>query len=126
MVTACRDKGLKAEVMDFTELTFGDASFDAVFSLNCYLHATPDKLPAAVSEAARVLKPGCLFYWGQYGGDAFTGELPGDNYDPPRYFSFVEDATMQSLAGQWFDPVSFESFAVSAREGFQSGTWRKR
>jgi hypothetical protein len=38
MVARCRDKGLDAQVMDFSQLNFPAQSFDAVHAMNCLLH----------------------------------------------------------------------------------------
>src|SRR5690606_29047281 len=38
MVKLCKDKGLEAYCMDFYNLDFKEAQFDAVFALNCLLH----------------------------------------------------------------------------------------
>lgn len=64
MVRAARDRGLDAQVMDATQLSF-DAEFDAVFS-NAVLHwvLDPDSVIAGVRRA---LKPGGRFV-GEFGG----------------------------------------------------------
>ena len=87
MVGACREKGLNAYVMDFLNLDFPDAMFDAVFALNTLLHVPKADFAAVLTSVQRVLKPEGLFYLGQYGGRDFEGEHPNDHYEPPRFFS---------------------------------------
>lgn len=64
MVTAARDQGIDAHVMDATRLTF-DAEFDAVFS-NAVLHWIHDQ-DAVLSGVARALRPGGRFV-AEFGG----------------------------------------------------------
>jgi SAM-dependent methyltransferase len=45
MVNLCREKGLKAYVMDFLSLDFPPGSFDAIYALNCLLHVPTRELP---------------------------------------------------------------------------------
>ena len=69
MIRSCRARGLPAEQMDGTQLTFGQ-EFDAVFS-NAALHwmKEPD---AVINGVARALRPGGRFV-GAFGG---MGILP--------------------------------------------------
>jgi SAM-dependent methyltransferase len=83
MVEACRAKGLNALQLDFLSLDF-EAEFDAVFSLNCFLHITPGDLPGVLAVIRRSLVPNGLLYWGQYGGVDHQGPLQNDNYEPKR------------------------------------------
>ena len=66
MVARCRDKGLDARVMDFSQLDFPPESFDAVHAMNRLLHVPNAELPAVLNSIARVLRPGGLFFLGVY------------------------------------------------------------
>lgn len=68
MVKRCRENGLEAYEMDFLNLDFSEMSFDATFGMNCLLHVPRSDLPSVLEDIRRVLQPGGLFYWGQYGG----------------------------------------------------------
>jgi ubiquinone/menaquinone biosynthesis C-methylase UbiE len=127
MVEACRAKGLEASQMDFQSLDFDDETFDAVFALNCFLHVPSDDLAEVLEAMHRVLKPGGLLYWGQYGGKDYQGHLDNDNYEPKRFFSFLSDESMRLAADKHFNSVSFEVLDVSrdVDEQFQSSTWRR-
>jgi SAM-dependent methyltransferase len=127
MVEACRAKGLEASQMDFQSLDFDNETFDAVFALNCFLHVPSDDLAAVLEAMHRVLKPGGLLYWGQYGGKDYQGHLDDDNYEPKRFFSFLSDESMRLAADKKFNSVSFEVINVSRHsdEQFQSSTWRR-
>ncbi len=61
MVELCKEKGLNAQVMDFSQLEFPDQSFDAIWALNCLLHVPKADLPVVLSEIRRVLRPDGLF-----------------------------------------------------------------
>lgn len=103
LVAHCRAKGLDAEVMDFGDLAFADASFDAVFGMNCLLHVPKAALPGVLAEVRRVLAAGGLFYWGQYGGRDSEGVWDGDRYEPKRFFSFFTADRIEALAAEHFD-----------------------
>ncbi|MEU5875158.1 class I SAM-dependent methyltransferase [Glycomyces sp. NPDC047369] len=105
LVAHCRAQGLDARVMDFAHLDFPDAAFDAVFGMNCLLHVPKAELPAVLDGIARVLAPGGLLYWGQYGGDDFEGVWDGDAYEPKRYFSFFTADAIERLAQEHFTLV---------------------
>lgn len=105
LVAHCRTKGLDAEVMDFSALAFEDASFEAVFGMNCLLHVPKAELPGVLAEVRRVLAPGGLLYWGQYGGQDFEGVWEGDHYEPKRFFSFYLADQITAVAAEHFTLV---------------------
>jgi SAM-dependent methyltransferase len=102
LVAHCRAKGLDAHVMDFGALAFDDAAFDAVFGMNCLLHVPRAELPGVLAEVRRVLAPGGLFYWGQYGGRDSEGVWEADRYEPPRFFSFFTVDRIREAAAEHF------------------------
>ncbi len=122
MVELCRSKGLNAYVMDFLHLNFPDASFEAVYALNCLLHVPKCDLPAILQTIRRLLKPGGLFYMGVHGGEDFEGTLPTDNYLPKRFFSFYSDEHIQQVVAEVFEIVYFKPVTVPGeiKRHFQS------
>jgi SAM-dependent methyltransferase len=103
LVRHCLAKGLHAAVMDFSDLDFEDASFDAVFGMNCLLHVPGSELGRVLNEVRRVLAPGGLFYWGQYGGQDFEGVWETDRCDPKRFFAFFTADRIEAKAAEHFD-----------------------
>ena len=123
MIQLCRDKGLTALVMDVADLSFQDASFDAVYSFNSLLHLPKTELPAVLMEIRRVLVPGGLFYFGTYGGFDHEGIFEEDDHAPRRFFSFYEDEHLQRVVGEAFEVLEFRSQTVpgdTSRILFQS------
>jgi ubiquinone/menaquinone biosynthesis C-methylase UbiE len=59
MVELTRERGIEAYVADVQELPFGDAEFDCVFAGWLLYHVLDRE--RAISECARVLKPGGRF-----------------------------------------------------------------
>jgi len=128
MVRLCRQKGLKALVMDVAKLSFADASFDAVYSFNSLLHLPKDELPGVLQEIRRVLRPEGLFYFGTYGGFDHEGIYQEDDHDPSRFFSFYDDEHLKRLAGEVFEILEFRSMDINDRDPrfrFQSLLLRK-
>jgi SAM-dependent methyltransferase len=107
MVRLCRAKGLTAYEMDFLHLDFPPTSFDALYAMNCLLHVPRRELSQVLAALRDLLKPGGLFYLGQYGGFAHEGPWPEDHYEPKRFFSYLPDEDMLQVTGQFFDLVDF-------------------
>jgi len=128
MVRLCRQKGLKALVMDVAELAFEDGSFDAIYSFNSLLHLPKDELPGVLQGIRRVLRPEGLFYFGTYGGFDHEGIYEGDDHDPPRFFSFYDDEHLERVAGELFEVLEYRSMDMNDRDPrfrFQSLLLRK-
>lgn len=127
MVEACRAKGLDAVVSDFLSLDSPEP-FGALFAFNCLLHVPPADLPRVLTVLRGQLRPSGLFYLGQYGGADEEGVAEADDaYDPPRYFSWVSDETLQAVVADQFDVVEFHvvRFGGEARDTFQSLVLRR-
>jgi len=107
MVERCLAKGLDARVMDFWQLDFPPASFDAVYALNCLLHVPNAQLPEVLACIRAVLRPGGLFFMGVYGGDGHEGVDEADNHRPPRFFSWRTDEQIQAFARATFHVEDF-------------------
>jgi len=128
MVRLCREKGLDAYEMDMADLRFPDASFDAVYALNCLLHISKDELEDVLTGIRRVLKPGGLFYMGVYGGVDSEGVWEKDEYEPKRFFAMYEDDAMREAVERVFEVRYFGVVKLSdtARQPhFQSMILRK-
>ena len=132
MIEHCTSKGLVAHVRDVMDLGFDDASFDAVWTINCLLHVPTDVLPNALAEIARVLRADGLLYLGVYSTDPPSeGVNSDDNHDPKRFFAFRPDDVMLAAVGDRFDVVDFHTFEIPAQTRvrmfrFQSITARRR
>ena len=107
-VRLCQDKGLASSVMDVTSLEFSDASFDAVYTMNCLLHLPKPELPYALQEIHRILRPSGLAYVGVYGGRDSEGIWEGDEYEPKRFFSFHTDDAILAAVHPWFEVALFK------------------
>ncbi|QQE80577.1 class I SAM-dependent methyltransferase [Alicyclobacillus sp. SO9] len=120
MIVLCKAKGLNAQVMDFSHLTFADNSFDALWALNCLLHIPKSELRTVLSGIQRVLKPGGLFYMGVYGGRNSEGVREDDRCEPKRFFSFFTDERLKQVLAEFFTIVSFNTLPHSDVLNFQS------
>jgi SAM-dependent methyltransferase len=112
MVRLCRQKGLDAHLMDFTDLQFPANSFDAIFARNCLLHLPKKEWPAVLQSIQTILKPAGLFYLGVYGGDDHEGIWAGDSYEPQRFFTFYTDQGLQATLAPYFDLLYFKAIPL--------------
>lgn len=127
MVALCRAKGLEAYEMDFLNLDFAPASFDAIYALNCLLHVPGAALPAVLEKIRSLLRPAGLFFLGVYGGFEKEGINENDYHDPPRFFSHHTDEFMQEVTTPYFDLLSFKVIAWPERTmHFQSMRLRRK
>ncbi|MFD2637851.1 class I SAM-dependent methyltransferase [Piscibacillus salipiscarius] len=113
MVKICRNKGLEAEVMNFSNLQFANEQFDAVWALNCLLHVPKQELRDVLLEIKRVMNPGALFYMGVYGGYNHEGIWEEDFYRPKRFFSFFEANELREILSTIFE---IEYFNIISKE----------
>jgi len=112
MVQLCRAKGLEAYEMDFLNLDFPDANFDAVYAINCLLHVPTADLPAVLRAIYRVLKPSGLFFFGVYGGFDSQGIWKEDHHIPKRFFTFYTDDRLLEIVSRTFQLEDFKRIAV--------------
>jgi SAM-dependent methyltransferase len=127
MVNLCREKGLKAFVMDFLSLDFPPCSFDAIYALNCLLHVPTRELPAVLRKLRDLLRSGGLFFLGVYGGAEEEGLHEDDQHDPPRFFAHHTDEFMQLAIAPFFDLVSFKTIPFDGKIWhFQSMVLRRK
>lgn len=128
MVKRCRQKGLTAYVMDFLNLDFPPDYFEAIFAMNCLLHVPREELPGVLKVLQQLLKPGGLFYWGQYGGVNRAEIWPEDNYEPQRFFSFLSDEVIQEVTTGIFEIHTFKTIPIEKEFAthFQSMILRRK
>jgi len=109
-VALCRAKGLEAHVRDMYDLGFPEASFDALWAMNCIHHVPDEDLPTVFRGLAAVVTPGAPIYLGVWGGEDDAGIPEDDFYQPPRFFAFRSDETLVRMAAEVFDVEAFETF----------------
>ena len=127
MIALCREKGLEAYAMDFLNLDFPPASFDAIYALNCLLHVPGAALPAVLEKIRGLLRPAGLFYLGVYGGFEQEGISEQDNHVPHRFFSFHTDEFLEEVTAPCFDLISFKVMAWPEKTmHFQAMTLRRK
>ena len=128
MVRLCRQKGLTAQVMDISDLSFPNDSFEAVYSFNSLLHLAKAEFSTSLRRIEKVLKPTGVAYLGVYGGYDFEGVWEQDTYTPKRFFSFFSDEKIIQAVSQFFEILSTRYIPTGSDEAlhFQSLTLRKR
>ncbi|NOJ69459.1 class I SAM-dependent methyltransferase [Paenibacillus alvei] len=125
-VKKCVERGLNAKVMDFYHMSFPEHSFEAIYALNCLLHAPKKDLAQILQGINRVLAPNGLLFIGLYGGYDSEGMWEKDWCDPKRFFSFHTDESIQQVISRWFQIEDFHTVPVDDDKlHFQSFTLRK-
>lgn len=124
----CREKGLTAYVMDMSNMSFPDNSFDAAYSLNSLLHLSKVELSGVLRTISNLLKPEGLFYMGVYGGNDFEGVRENDVTIPSRFFSYYTDTHLLEVVGEVFEILDFRQikYREDADHHFQSLFLKKR
>lgn len=109
MVARCRAKGVEAYERDLLNMGFEEESFDAAYAMNCLLHVPNQDLPEVLRAIAAVLKPGGLFFLGQWGGPSREGIHPQDDQEPKRFFAWRTDAEIFTYAREVFEILDFHT-----------------
>ncbi|MFN8489966.1 MAG: class I SAM-dependent methyltransferase [Caldilineaceae bacterium] len=127
MIKHCRAQGLNAYMMDFAQLAFPPESFDAVYARNCLLHVPKTDFPGILQQIRALLRPGGLFFLGQYGGVDQEGVWAGDHYEPKRFFARYLDDQIKALVTPVFDLLYFKAVPLDDDSAghFQSMILRK-
>ncbi len=84
-------------------MTFGDNSFDSVYTMNCLLHVPVKNLLDVLCEIRRVIKPGGMMFAGNYGGN-HEGNSKFNDQKYGRFFSLRPYDEYLKL----FDAAGFE------------------
>ena len=111
-VERCKEKGLESYVLDVMDLASIGQFFDCAFALNSLLHIPTSQLSLTLSNIHDILKPGGLFFWGQYGGEYREGVYNEDKYEPKRFFSLLDDTQIQKKASKLFDIEDFATVSI--------------
>lgn len=130
MVEACRAAGLNAAILDAYDTNPLKRKFDAVFCMNVLLHVPPKDLGQVLANITHALEDNGLFFWGTYGG-VTKEEITTDptRMNLPRYFSFLDDATLLDIAGKQFEVVDFNAINIGNEQAglhFQALLLRRR
>lgn len=88
-VQKCKDKGIQAYLMDFTDMTFDSDKFDCLYAMNTMLHISNDDIHQVLIELKRVVNKNGYLYLCQYGSIKTQDEGIKDNGEKgSRFFSF--------------------------------------
>ena len=122
---------ISTRLAPMTALPFGDASFDYVLAFNVIYHGDATVVRQAISEIARVLKPGGLYQGTmlskrnagcgvgtEIAADTFVREEAGEDGDDKDHPHFYCDA-----AGLVALFSGFELMSLVDREHRQPGSW---
>lgn len=98
-------KGVSAVVADFARLPFAAGAFEAALAFNSLLHVPLADLPDQFAEIRRTLERGAVLVTVMWGGRRFSGPMPLEWLDPPRYFSLLDDRDVATMQTPGFDRI---------------------
>jgi ubiquinone/menaquinone biosynthesis C-methylase UbiE len=113
MVAMSRERGLLSVQGNFLHLPFDDRSFDGVWAYTSLLHVRKNDFPRALSEAARVLKPGGSLALGMIEGNGETYRV-SSGVPLPRLFAFYRPAELEKL-------LAASGLVLKAQSTFEPG-----
>jgi SAM-dependent methyltransferase len=96
---------------DLESLPFRAGSLAGIFARHSYLHLPKGRLPGALVEGARVLRPGGLLMASMIHGDYEGRSLPDDDF-PGRWFSLWSEPELTAA----FTAAGFAHLAVEQME----------
>lgn len=107
---------LHNHTMDMTDLEFDDAYFSHAYSICVFEHLEADSRQRALSEIARVLKPGgILSLTFDYGAPGVFLAASGPNYEPKNLIRTPEDVHHHFLSSAHFEPVGNPRFVDNGK-----------
>ncbi|HLF54297.1 MAG TPA: class I SAM-dependent methyltransferase [Candidatus Nanoarchaeia archaeon] len=105
MVKICREKGLKAEVMDIENLQLPEKSFDGVWAYASLLHVPREKIPQVIKAIAKILKPGGILGVAVKEGKGQNFETNEKYPGTERWFTYFTDEEMKQSFADGFELV---------------------
>jgi ubiquinone/menaquinone biosynthesis C-methylase UbiE len=107
---------LYSHYMDMTDLKFDDAFFDHAYSICVLEHLDADSRQRALSEIARVLKPGgILSITFDYAAPGVSLADSGPNYEPKNLIRTPEEVHRHFLSSDYFETVGNPGFADNGK-----------
>ncbi len=114
MIKICREKGLKAEVMDIEDLKFDDNSFDGIWAVTSLLHVPKSKINHVMDKLSRILKEEGILYVVVKEGQGEEFIIDKQNPETKRLFSFWEEKELLSTFSEKFKIINFWKEKVSS------------
>jgi SAM-dependent methyltransferase len=120
------DKDLAGVTGSLYQLPFRSGSFDAVWTMNTFVHVPDARLAEAFGELVRVATPGAALGIGSWGGKDYEGVPEFGDLRPYRFFALrSHDRWYECLSrhGRIEEFVTFEPTSADAWE-YQFGVLR--
>ena len=116
---AMQAKGLLAINASLYDLPFGDASFDALWTMSTFVHVPPERVVDGLRELVRVIKPGGPIAIGTWGGRDFAGHPEFGDIRPFRYFSLATHERWLASLQAVVSVDTFETFSPNGDDAWQ-------
>jgi len=103
MIKICKEKNLKAYVMDIENLDFEEESFDGIWAVTSLLHVPKSKINSVIKKLHDILRgDGVIFVCVKEGdGELFTDDGDGAK----RYFVFWREEDLMKEFERYFDVI---------------------
>lgn len=107
-VALARERGIDAQVGDFTDPGFDVGTFDGAFAMNSLLHVEKNLWERTLKVIRDSLRLGGIALIVVWGGENHEGYLDDEWTDPPRFFAFYSDNDFAALPTPGFERISLE------------------
>jgi ubiquinone/menaquinone biosynthesis C-methylase UbiE len=104
MVRLCKEKGLKAEVMDIENLKFEDNAFDGIWAVTSLIFTPKSKIQKVIKDLHRILKKdGIIYVCVKEGEGEKWVKKKGENEE--RYFVFWKEEELKKEFEKYFELI---------------------
>ncbi len=126
MIKRCREKGLKAEVMDFENLIFPRNSFDGIWAYTSLVHSPKEKLDDILKQISHILKPEGIFFLGTKKGEDEGFRIQDKYPGTKRWFSLFSDKEIRDYLKPHFQVIFHSEKKVDDNHTFLHYILRKK
>ncbi len=95
MIERCKEKGLRALLMDYERMEFFPGTFDGVWAYCSLIHSPKKNLPRTLETIKRILRPRGAFFLGMKQGQGEGFRVQDEYPGVKRYFALYENDELQ-------------------------------
>ena len=125
MIKLCKEKDLKAFVMDIENLEFEANSFNGIWAVTSLIHIPKSKILKVLEKINIILKEKGIFYVCVKEGKGEEFVTDKDNPNTKRFFSYWTEDELKNIFGKYFDFIELKK-AQLGHTTFLNAFFRKK